>query len=416
MLYRFAHSLMWITFKIFFRRIDVIGLDKLHHDQPALLIANHPASFLDAMVLAVFLKRSVYFYVRGDIFKHPVVYKIFTKLHMIPIFNQGDGLVNLSKNQHTFEGGRIILSAGNLLLVFPEGFSRFSKALAPFKKGAARVALQSAFEQPRSVHLYIQTVAINYSSHAMGANLLIRVGEQLDLSGYQQLYTEAPAKAINKLTVDMFDVFHQNVIHVKQEERTSAAEEVIRMFYHCNDFDAQKLFQQARDACTEISILDADGFEKYNALINEQKKQLHMHGLTDQTLAGISQGKWLIWRLVFMSPLFFMGLLIWGLPGKISQWIADTYVTREDFYTSVHSGVLGVLGLLWWLMLLGISSVVGGIPLILMIFISPIFAYVAVRWKEEMEQFRACLRMKNTEQVVVDRLRDNRKKILVIDL
>ena len=65
MLYRFAWVLMWITFKIYFRRIDVIGLEKLEKDKPYILVANHPASFLDAMVLAVFLKRDVHFMFEG---------------------------------------------------------------------------------------------------------------------------------------------------------------------------------------------------------------------------------------------------------------------------------------------------------------------------------------------------------------
>ena len=156
MLYRFAWVLMWITFKIFFRRIDLVGLEKLDASKPAILIANHPASFLDAMVLAVFLKRDLHFYVRGDIFAHPLVYKILTRLHMIPIFSREHGVSNLANNKRTFDRGRKLLEQGKLLLVFPEGFSRQSKQLEPFKKGAARVALQTAFEGGKVNDLQIQ--------------------------------------------------------------------------------------------------------------------------------------------------------------------------------------------------------------------------------------------------------------------
>ena len=181
MVYRFVQGLMWVTFKIFFKRIDLVGREKLQQNHPVILIANHPGSFLDAMVLAVFLKRPIYFYVRGDIFKHPLVYRIFTALHMIPIFNREDGTTNLARNQQTFDRGRSLLSKGNLLLVFPEGFSRLSKKLSPFKKGTARVALQAAFDEPAAIGLSIQAVAVNYSAHRLGANLFIRVGDRLDL-------------------------------------------------------------------------------------------------------------------------------------------------------------------------------------------------------------------------------------------
>lgn len=412
MLYRFAYILMWITFKIYFRRIDVIGKANLHNQLPALLIANHPGSFLDAMVLAVFLKRPVYFYVRGDIFKHPLVYKIFTKLHMIPIFNQGDGIANLTKNQQTFERGRVVLSTGNLLLVFPEGFSRLSKQLAPFKKGAARVALQSAFEEPMAEGLHIQTIAINYSSHALGADLFIRVGERLELSSYQQLYAETPAKAINKLTMDMFEIFQNNVIHVRQGERTEAAEEILRMFYDESNFNSLEFFQRSRETCTEISMMTDEEFKKVDALITDQKKRLQMLGLNNKALdAGLSL-KTVLWSVVFISPLYLLGLIIWWLPGKISKWIADKTVTREDFYTSVHCGVLGVFGFLWWIVLTITSMLYANLSVVLLILISPFFAYVALRWQENIDLILSVTRLKKLNSAIVEQLMANRRKIL----
>ena len=403
---------MWITFKIYFRRIDVIGKANLHNQLPALLIANHPGSFLDAMVLAVFLKRPVYFYVRGDIFKHPLVYKIFTKLHMIPIFNQGDGIANLTKNQQTFERGRVVLSTGNLLLVFPEGFSRLSKQLAPFKKGAARVALQSAFEEPMAEGLHIQTIAINYSSHALGADLFIRVGERLELSSYQQLYAETPAKAINKLTMDMFEIFQNNVIHVRQGERTEAAEEILRMFYDESNFNSLEFFQRSRETCTEISMMTDEEFKKVDALITDQKKRLQMLGLNNKALdAGLSL-KTVLWSVVFISPLYLLGLIIWWLPGKISKWIADKTVTREDFYTSVHCGVLGVFGFLWWIVLTITSMLYANLSVVLLILISPFFAYVALRWQENIDLILSVTRLKKLNSAIVEQLMANRRKIL----
>lgn len=403
---------MWITFKIYFRRIDVIGKANLQHQLPALLIANHPASFLDAMVLAVFLKRPVYFYVRGDIFKHPLVYRIFTNLHMIPIFNQGDGVANLTKNQQTFERGRVILSAGNLLLVFPEGFSRLSKQLAPFKKGAARVALQSAFEEPRAADLHVQTIAINYSSHALGANLFIRVGERLELSSYNQLYAESPAKAINKLTMDMFELFQNNVIHVRQGERTEATEEILRMFYDESNFDSLDFFQRSREACTEISMMTDEEFKNFDALVTDQKKRLHMLGLSNKVLESNLSLKKVFWGVVFMSPLSFLGIIVWWLPGQISKWIADKTVTREDFYTSVHCGVLGVFGFLWWLVLTIASMLYANLPIVMLILISPFFAFVALRWLENIDLILSVVRSKRLDSAIVEQLMTNRKKIL----
>lgn len=412
MLYRFAYCLMWVTFKIYFRRIDVLGWEKLQHDEPTLLIANHPASFLDAMVLAVFLRRPVYFYVRGDIFKHPLVYKVFTSLHMIPIFNQGDGVVNLSKNQQTFERGRVILSHRGLLLVFPEGFSRLSKQLATFKKGAARVALQAAFEEPRAVGLHVQVIGINYSSHSLGADLFIRIADRLELSSYKQLYQETPAKAINKLTMDMFVLFQNNVIHIKQGDRTSAVEEIMRMFYSQVQFNSQHFFERSREVCTEISLMSEGDFINYQTLLREYQRQLKMYGLTDQVLVANMSTRTLLLKLLLISPLALIGIFIWWLPGKVSTWIADKTVTREDFYTSVHCGVLGVLGVLWWLLLFLLSLVDAFAPLAILILISPLFAFIAIRWQEKVKLLWSLMRLKQLNAGLISGLMASRKKVL----
>ncbi len=64
MLYYFGYGLMWMTFRIFFRKINVVGKEKFQHRSSTIIIANHPASFLDAMVLAVFIGKPLHFYVR----------------------------------------------------------------------------------------------------------------------------------------------------------------------------------------------------------------------------------------------------------------------------------------------------------------------------------------------------------------
>ena len=284
MLYRFAWVMMWITFKIFFRRIDIIGLDKLKSQKPAIIIANHPASFLDAMVLAVFLKRSIHFYVRGDIFAHPLAYRILTMLHMIPIFSRDDGLRNLEKNKRTFDRGRKLLEEGKLLLIFPEGFSRQSKQLEPFKKGAARVALQTAFEGGKVNDLQIQTIAINYTFHHLGSNLLIRLGESLTVESFEQQYKEFPAVAITSLNKAMSSIFQQNVIHVQDGNRTNLAESLISMFYNQNNIQGNQCFDVFTAICKRIDRLSQTEFEILERTLTVYQKNLSDFNISDKSL------------------------------------------------------------------------------------------------------------------------------------
>jgi 1-acyl-sn-glycerol-3-phosphate acyltransferase len=399
MLYRFAYVLMWVTFRIFFRRIDVVGLEKLPKGKPVILIANHPASFLDAMVLAVFLRRSLHFYVRGDIFSHPIAYRILTILHMIPIYSKehGDGI--LEKNTRTFDRGRKLLSKGKMLLVFPEGFSRLSKELAPLKKGAARVALQTAFGDIQQTDLHIQAVAINYSWHGRGASLFIRVGENMQLQHHQEKYLNNPAQAINALTNEMQELFHRNVIHIQDGSRTALAEELIRMHYRETKFKAHDFFEEARLICERVMGLEEQLYHEHVGLMDKYQKILTRWRTNDRRIASSHPSLKNLVLLLLILPLFLVGFIIWVIPGIVAKWIADKTVTRIDFYTSVYTGVLGVIGLLWStaISLLG-WHFFGWIGLSLAV-VSPLYAYLALWWLDMLKRELAHLRFRELEAV-----------------
>jgi 1-acyl-sn-glycerol-3-phosphate acyltransferase len=400
MLYRFAWIMMWITFKIFFRRIDLVGLEKLKSGKPAIIIANHPASFLDAMVLAVFLKRSIHFYVRGDIFTHPLAYRVLTMLHMIPIFSREHGVRNLGKNKRTFDRGRKLLEEGKLLLIFPEGFSRQSKQLEPFKKGAARVALQTAFEGGKVNELQIQTVAINYTYHHLGSNLLIRLGDSLTLENFEHQYKEFPALAIANLNKSMSSIFQQNVIHVQEGSRTNLAESLISMYYHSNAVQDNQLFDQFTAICKRVDQLSQEDFEKLENERSVYQKLLSEYDITDKSLllSNNQQALKSFWLVYYLAPFALFGKLIWWLPGRLSIWIANKTVTRIDFYTSVLSGILGVLGVLWWILLISVSHIYLGKVAIALAMIWPIFCYIYMQWKERKTDFFALLRVQKMKK------------------
>jgi len=418
MLYRFGWTLMWVTFRIFYRKIDVLGAEKLQHGKPAILIANHPASFLDAMVLAVFLGRPIHFYVRGDIFSHPLVYSILTKLHMIPIFSREHGTGNLSKNKATFDRGRKLLSTGNLLLIFPEGFSRQSKQAEPFKKGAARVALQTAFDDGKADHLCIQTIALNYSHHGFGANLFIRVGDTLELGQYETAYREFPAQAVNRLTADMQALFEKNVIHLRKGERTETVEAVMRMAYHDHAENKEDYFWASRNICEKVADMEYAAYAVYQEKLLRYHQDLRHHGLDDRSFSSAAMKKNnIILFLVIGLPFYLLGTIIWWIPARLAKWITDKTVTRIDFYTSVYNGVLGFLGLIWWLIWQFVFWFAGQKILWLMMFVSPAFCFVALEWIECFSKQKALFHFQSLlkkDAAFIDQLKELRKEILFI--
>jgi len=121
---------------------------------PLLIIANHPNSFLDALIIGSYYHRRVYFLARGDAFKKPIHRFILESLNMIPVYRLREGKAYLHLNAYAFNKSIDLLNKSYAVLVFIEGICINSNDLQPFKKGTARIleGIQKLNIQPK-IHL-----------------------------------------------------------------------------------------------------------------------------------------------------------------------------------------------------------------------------------------------------------------------
>lgn len=127
---------------------------------PLLIIANHPNSFLDALIIGSYYKRRVYFLARGDVFKKPIHRFLLESLNMIPVYRLREGKAFLHLNDYAFSRSIELLSKGFAVLIFIEGVCVNSNELQPFKKGTARI-LEGIQQQNIHPSVHIAGVAFN---------------------------------------------------------------------------------------------------------------------------------------------------------------------------------------------------------------------------------------------------------------
>ena len=127
---------------------------------PLLIIANHPNSFLDALIIGSYYKRRVYFLARGDAFKKPIHRFLLESLNMIPVYRLREGKEFLHLNDYAFSRSIQLLSNGNAVLIFIEGICVNSNELQPFKKGTARI-LEGIQKQNINPAIHIAGIAFN---------------------------------------------------------------------------------------------------------------------------------------------------------------------------------------------------------------------------------------------------------------
>jgi len=156
---------------------------------PVLITANHPNSFLDAIIIATVFNQPIHFLARGDAFHKPWHNVLLRSLHMFPVYRMSEGKEFLGLNAAAFENSRKVLSKNGIVLIFIEGICVNKHELQPFKKGAARIAATCWKE---GIPLKVLPLGIGYSSfNLMGKSVLIQTGELLNQKDLMQLDEEA---------------------------------------------------------------------------------------------------------------------------------------------------------------------------------------------------------------------------------
>lgn len=404
MLYSIAKVIMWTTLHFYFRRIVFQHRRSIPDGEPVILIANHAASFLDAMLLGVLMNRPVHFFARSDIFRKPLANRILRKFRMIPIYNIEHGKSDLIRNEETFAEGEAVLNNRGLLLIFPEGISRVERIMLPLKKGTARVALQTEAKCDFQLGLKVIPVGINYSRHRFRSDVLISAGAPTLVSDYASLYQENPAKAITRMTRELEEKFSRTIFFVRQPARTAFIDRLLEL-YRADAFkplDALRgtpVLELEKRVCDTVSEMNESEFDQISGSLDRYDRLLAAHGFADASVNGRYRLAILhVLALIITFPIFLIASLLNAVPMWLGRYVADRTVTRIDFYTSVHTAAGGFIYLLWWILLSIAGSMVGGFVFWVAL-CAPLTLFAGMRWWEAVMSLFAHLRYRWTARM-----------------
>ncbi|RMH14810.1 MAG: acyltransferase [Gemmatimonadetes bacterium] len=126
-----------------FYRFSVEGA-RVPAEGPVLLVANHPNSLFDPVLVAAAAGRPVRFLAKSTLFADPKVGWLMRSGGAIPVYRRQDAPGEMERNEDTFRAVFDELARGAAVGIFPEGISHSEPALAELRTGAARIALGSA--------------------------------------------------------------------------------------------------------------------------------------------------------------------------------------------------------------------------------------------------------------------------------
>ncbi|MEE8435957.1 MAG: lysophospholipid acyltransferase family protein, partial [bacterium] len=170
--------------RVFYRRCEVFGLERLPRAGAVVLCGNHPNALVDAVILQSVSPRLLHPLARSGLFKNPLLRPLLAIMQAVPIYRRQDqtpaggvatsGVATsgaatsgaatsgaMGKNLDAFERCYDFLAAGEVLLIFPEGESHSDSLLRTFKTGAARIALGALARDGRPP--LVLPVGLNFS-------------------------------------------------------------------------------------------------------------------------------------------------------------------------------------------------------------------------------------------------------------
>ncbi len=370
MFYQFLRLIVFIAVKIFFRSAHLRNLEHLPKKGGLLLASNHPSTFLDPLVLAVWIKRPIYFLTNGGVFKNPLLKWIFRQFYMVPIYRRQDSQESAAKNEEAFAACYETLAAGGALVIFPEGGSEDERNLRKIKTGLARIALGAEAAYNFKLGVQIVCAGINYSNpRQFQSDLFVQYALPFGVEGYAALYAEQPQQAVATLTAHVEQLLKSLIVVIPDKETDELVHQIEVLYSHQLQRDlelpshnTEQIFtiaQHFADAVQHFQATDPQRMAVFKEVVTTYFDKLATYKLQDKTVANYTpKQNWLatIPILVGGFPVYLLGILHNFLPYQLPAWLARSLTKDSTFLAAFNFG-LGIVcfsifyaayGVLFW--------------------------------------------------------------------
>ena len=224
-------GLLRVAFKLYFRSINVHGLERFPERGPVLLVANHPNSLLDPALLLTLLPRPIHFGASVVIFKGAFV-SILEAFGAVPLVRAQDDRQGMGGNIGAFKKFARLLRDGQIVAIFPEGITQDEPQLAPFKTGPARIALQAESAASFGLHLSVVPVGLQFEPRRQfRGDAFVRIGEPFTIADLAQTYEEDSHRATAELTQRIDAGIKRLAYHVESADQIPLVERLVEVYF-----------------------------------------------------------------------------------------------------------------------------------------------------------------------------------------
>lgn len=346
MIYAFLRLLIRFFLRIFYREISIAGVPD--PGGPLVLVANHPNTLMDALLIASRYSRKVSIIAKGSLFSNPFYSMVFRSVGALPVMRRQELGPNAdpgASNDDTFLACYEELQRGGVILIFGEGTSHLKPQLMPLKTGAARIAL-GAEEKFGPLDVHIVPVGLTYEAPELfGERVRLCFSDPLPVSPFLKRAGD-PREAARQLTRLTEACLEKAVVHLEEQEFEDVLVTVDRWIGHrlvSEDRHRLDATRAIADALNHFHEKDPDRVVAFQESLESYDKFLKENSLRDEMLeelAPLHPGK-------LIAGLFIFPFWLWGaanhfIPYQLPRLLCG-FLKFDRTYTSTIKLVTGIL-------------------------------------------------------------------------
>ncbi len=239
--FRLVKKYIRFTFTRFYGKFIVLGKENIPKEGPVIFAPNHLNALMDALVVQSVSpdNYATIFLARADVFKKEAVAKFMRSAKIMPAFRLRDGIENLGKNADVFDQGVEVLERNHALGIMPEGNQELERKIRPLVKGIFRIAFAAQSKMGETKSVKIIPIGIDYDDFIkFGKNVIVNIGQPIDVQDYMKAYEVNPAVAVNEIKNRLKTELENLTVHLDTQEFYRCFETTV---YAANETMLQKM-------------------------------------------------------------------------------------------------------------------------------------------------------------------------------
>ncbi len=370
-------SISWLArlvLRIFYGKIEIVGLEHVPSDRPLVFVANHVNSLVDPTLLFAFMPTLPRFLATSELWQIPILKPFLRWAAAIPIYRRHVEGFSRDKNMHTFARCHEVLAAGGAIGILPEGTSHNQPALVPLRTGVSRIVLQA---MTRFGDLGIRIVPVGFTFEdrtRFRSNVLIEIGQAIDPAADFEIYQSRKREAVKTLTGRIREALYELTLNFPSWEEADLIQQAAEIYQQpvpgatsgpraagappaalSQRVELRRVFVEAYEA---LRVEYPREVGEVTEAVRRYAGELRRHRLRDELVAAQYQRREVtrfivtsLWLLLIRLPLGLVGIILNFLPFQAAA-LAAKWLTKTEDRAATHKVLASLVFYpLTWLLL-----------------------------------------------------------------